>query len=204
MLILFIVFASITLLAILFFAIFPFIKKRIYIKNPKKAYWKSIYRLAMDNDYYLINNLTLENVDGKKLIIDHLLFGDKYLYLIYDAYYDGAIKYKKEDNNWIYYYGNKNKPNQKYVNNPLLINKRRLNKLAVQTCLDEQFFIPIVLVNDDCLIEEINDSVGNEFLIKKKHLKRVIKDVEARNVPYLKKNELAYVVRDIAKMNIRP
>ena len=204
MFILFIVFASVTFLVIIFFIVFPFIKKKKYIASPKKAYWKGIYRLAMDNDYYLINNLTLENVDGKKLIIDHLLFGDKYLYAIYDVYYDGAIKYKIEDNSWIYYTGRKNKPQQKYVNNPLLINKKRIHKLAVQTCLDEQYFISIVLVNDDALIEEINNPSGTEFLIRKKHFKKLIKGIESRDVPLLKKNELAYVVRDIAKMNIRP
>lgn len=203
MLVLFISFASLSFLAILFFALFPFIQRKIYLKNPKKAYWRSIYRLAMDYDYYLINNLTLQNVDNKKLVIDHLLFGDKYLYLIYDVYYDGAVKYKREDNSWLYYYGRGNKINQQYVTNPLLANNKRLKKLAVQTCLDEQYFISIILVNDDCLIEEINEINGNEFLLKKKHLKKIINEIESRNVPCLKKNELAYVVRDIAKMNIK-
>ncbi len=190
-------------LVVLFIFLYPIIKKRILRKNPIKFYYHNIYKLANAEDYYLINSLSLESNDGKALNIDHLLFGDHYIFSILDCYFDGALSYKPEDNSWVFYYGSKKSPKIKYIDNPLLINSKRINKFSLLTGLDKTYIISIVLVNDDCLFNDYVDENKTTFLIHRKCLNKIIKECENRNVPPLKKEQLTYVVHDIARLNIK-
>ena len=201
--ILFIILAIIFFLVVCFIFVYPKYKKHVLKKNPIKYYYKNIYKLANSEDYYLINNLSLKSNDGKLLNIDHLLFADHYIYAILDCYFDGALSYKSNDNCWIYYYGAKKLPKKKYIDNPLVINSKRINKFSLLTGVDISYIISLVIVNDDCLFTDYVDEEKTTFLIHRKELNKTIRDCEKRKVPPLKKEELAYVVRDIARLNLR-
>ena len=55
--------------------------------------------MAIDKDYYVINDVVLE-IDTKFIHFNHILFGDKYIYCICDSYFDGPISGKFTDNQW--------------------------------------------------------------------------------------------------------
>ena len=76
---------------VVFFIVIPINRKRE--KNSFKEYcYKAIYKIAFDEDYYLINNFSYR-VDSSKIAkIDHVLFGNKYIYLIIDVYYEGDFR----------------------------------------------------------------------------------------------------------------
>ena len=202
MIFLFVALAILTFLSIIFFIVFPFAKKSFLKKNFVRAYGKEAYKIANFYDLYLINRLILKSNDDSRIHIDHLLFGNKYIFVIKDFYFDGQLKGKEIDQSWVYYFGKEKDPKKEYVKNPLFENKERVTKLSMLTGLNESFLISVILVNDGCdLSLELNES-DNQFVVKKSELKKLIEKVEARNVAPLNDEQLSYAAKDIAALNI--
>lgn len=202
MIILFVALAILTFFSVIFFIVFPFAKKSSLKKNFVKAYGKDVYKIANYYDLYLINTLVLQSNDDSKIYIDHLLFGNKFIFVIKDYYCDGQLKGKEVDQSWVYYFGKEKDPKKELLKNPLIENKTRTNKLSIITGLDESFLISIILVNDDCdLSLEMNPS-DNQYVIKRSELKKLVSSIEGRNVAPLNDEQLAYAARDIAALNI--
>ena len=202
MIILFVALAILTFFSVIFFIVFPFAKKSSLKKNFVKAYGKDVYKIANYYDLYLINCLVLKSNDDSRINIDHLLFGNKFIFVIKDYYFDGQLNGKEVDQSWVYYFGKEKDPKKEYVKNPLIENKTRTNKLSMITGLDESFLISIILVNDDCdLSLEMNPS-DNQYVIKRSELKKLVSSIEGRNVAPLNDEQLAYAARDIAALNI--
>ena len=152
----FIFVSCVVLIAILalFLIVFPFIRRHYVFKNFQKIYYKKIRQIADINDYYLINNLVIKNNNQLVCRIDHVLFGDKYIYVIKDRYYRGAISGNKEDAIWIFY---SNDGKKFEMENPMQVNEKRLEKLSLITQIDPSFFISIVLINDNCAIKNASE-----------------------------------------------
>ncbi|MCD8203519.1 MAG: hypothetical protein LUB56_00065, partial [Coprobacillus sp.] len=69
------------LLIVAFVLWFPL--KNVYCKNNYiKLYYKKVYKIALMNDYLLINNFGFKDDNDDVHTIDHFLFGDKFVYLI--------------------------------------------------------------------------------------------------------------------------
>ena len=100
---LFIVLAILIALSILFIIFFPKLYKKHLRKNFVSVYGKQVYKLALHEDYYLINRLLLKTMDGTTIDIDHFLCGNKYIYVIKDYYFEGALSAKEYDHMWWYY-----------------------------------------------------------------------------------------------------
>ncbi|HBF68566.1 MAG TPA: hypothetical protein DDW20_04515 [Firmicutes bacterium] len=190
------------IISILLFSFCPLIKKAIYKKRFLFIYGKKVYKLAYKKDYYLINNIKIKADDDQFLHIDHLLFGDKYVYLIKDYYFDGGLSLNNKDASWIFYYGNSKKPKQKYVKNPMNDNDKRINKFCQLTGLDKSLFISIILINNDCVIVSQNNDSDNNFVTKIKDLENLVSNIENRDVALLNEINLKYAVKDINKLNL--
>ncbi|MCQ2793334.1 MAG: NERD domain-containing protein [Bacilli bacterium] len=201
---LFLTFLIVSVLAILFFIFFPIIYKRYLNKFFLNVYGKKAYQIANKYDYYLINKLTLEANDNTKIQIDHLLFGDKYLYVIHDCYYDGAIEYKENDRNWIFYYGKAKRPNKRFTENHIITNKNLISKLSMITGLDKSLMINVVLINNSCIVNEFKTDSSDVAFLKVKSLKDFILELEGRDIKPLDKEQLRYVVHDLARLNLKP
>ncbi len=197
--IIWIIITSVAALAIIIFlCVFPFVKKKHEVKHFKNAYYKKIRKIAEIKDYYLINNLILRNGEEVICRIDHVLFGEKYIYVIKDRYYRGGISGQFDDKVWIFF----NKQGEKVeIDNPMMVNMKRLNKLSTMTQIDESFFISIVIINDDCVVSDIEKfNTDNSFIVSKKNLPQLIKTIESRNVKKMNENQLSYAVKDISKL----
>ncbi len=187
----------IAILAIILLTL-PFIKRHYAFKNFQKIYYKKIRQIADVNDYYLINNLVIKNNNQLVCRIDHVLFGDKYIYVIKDRYYRGAISGNKDDNTWIFY---ANDGKKFEMENPMQINETRLEKLSLITQIDPSFFISIVLINDNCVIKNAGElNKDDSFIVPKKSLKKVIKTIEKRNVKNMDQKQLEFAVQDISRL----
>lgn len=190
------------IISILLFSFCPLIKKAILKKRFLNIYGKKVYDLAYKKDYYLINNIKIKADDDKFLHIDHLLFGNKYLYVIKDYYFDGGISLNNKDASWILYYGNSKKPKQKYIKNPMIENETRINKFCQLTGLDKSLFISIILINNDCVIVSKNSDSEDNFITSVKDLKNLVCNIENRNVSPLNETNLKYAVKDINRLNL--
>ena len=88
----------------------------------------------------------------------------------------------------------------KYVANPLIINRLRLEKLALVTGLDPHLFINIIVVNDKCLLNDIPTTDNGTFIVKLKKLERLIKAIEQRDIEPIDPDQLDTAVKDIYRL----
>ena len=168
-------------------------------KDFKMHYYKRIYKIAMDKDYYLINNFLFKIDDSHVGRIDHILFADKYIYIINDFFYDGNIVGKENDSDIICI----NKYGQKsYQENPLGTNKKLLTRLSLVTGIDKTLLIGVSLINDNCECG-VTSSSKSFYIIQSKHINKLIKAIESRQIGNINKEQLASAVKAIDKLNRR-
>ncbi len=196
--IIFVVICILLGLLLVFIVLFPFIKRKYIFKNFKRVYYKKINNVVLDNDYLLINDLTLNDREGKICTIDHLIFAEKYIYVVKDRYYRGGIAGNKEDNVW-FFYGKQGQKEE--FENPMNVNKKRIEKLANITHFDSDYFISIVLINNDCVVKNLKSLQSNDsYIVPYNQLKKLIKTIESRNVPPIEQKGLEKAVLEIAQL----
>jgi hypothetical protein len=189
---------SVFVMASIVWLLFPLCRRR-YMKRHLIAYFgKRIYHVALYNDFYLINQVRVPLDDANEAHIDHLLFGEKFIYVIKDRYYDGALTGKHRDTNWMFY------PNLsrrgKYISNPFLINKVRIDKLALVTGLDPHLFINLIVVNEGCLLDDIVTNDESTYIVKLSKMEKLIKANESRDIPPINEAQLDVAVKDIYQL----
>lgn len=181
----------------LLFFLMP-IKRALQKKNLAKLFYPKVMKVARDNDYYLINNLALDVGKKEPLLIHHLVAGDKFIYVITDVFYEGAVNTNKEDNRWIYYY---KKGSKGSVPNPLKINEFALETLSIQSGIAPSYLVGLVIVNNDCYE---NAQEGEEqLLVPIRNLEKVIASYESRDVKPFVKEELWQTVKDLHDLSER-
>jgi hypothetical protein len=196
----FIVASVCCLLLFLFLLLHPLFYRFLCKKNTIKMYYKKIYRIALDEDYYLINSFANKTADIEEFHIDHILIGDKFIYCIRDRYYDGAIKASENDERWVFY-SRKYKKGTMIVN-PLKMNAIRVSKMSLMSGINEKFFVSVVLVNDDCLITNYEVTSDSNFVVSLKNLPAFIASKEALPIEPMDPRSLAIAAKDIAELNL--
>ena len=203
MIYLFISLAVLLVAILLFIIIYPKAHRKNLRKNYISIYGKQIYKLALHEDYYLINRLLLKTSDGRSIDIDHFLCGNKFIYVIKDYYFEGGLSAKEFDRAWIYYKKEGKKQIKQKIDNPLLLNQERTNLLCKITDLDPSFIISIVLINNDCQFSKFEGESKNNFIVTRSNFKKFIKAFENKDVANIKDSQLSIAVNDIAKLNER-
>lgn len=194
-----IILGSIIAITLIFLVLFFLIRKKLIRDNFKKYSAKLVYNIALDNDFYLINDLLLPLNDEEHMHIDHLLFGEKYIYLISSRKYSYQVKGGEYDNSWVYL---NNKKIPEFIDNPVLMNKKRIEKLSMITNIKLDYIIGIVLTNDEAYFDNKISDESNLFVPYSK-LRKTIKKFETKPVKKINNNDLAMAVKDLAKLNDR-
>ena len=181
---------------VIFFIVIP-VNKRRHKKHFKEYCYKTIYRIAFDEDYYLINNFMFR-VDPSKIgKIDHILFGNKYIYVLLDVYYDGDLVGKETDQSLILL----DKRGKKYyTENQYQVSQALVKSLSISTGIDQSMFIGIVIVNKDCKLG-IDSNNKQHYIIQKNKLRKLIKAIESRNIGRINASQLESAVKAIDKLN---
>ncbi len=178
----------------------PLYKKHIH-KNFQEYYYKKINRVVLDNDYYLINNFSFKTENSKMEKINHLIFAEKYIYLVFDYYYEGDLTGKIEDKSLIYYsFKRKDRGRKCYTENPYFAIEKIIKSLTYKTGISRSMFIGIALINDECNLA-IESNTNSFYIIQRKRLPALIKAIESRPVNKMNEEQLARVVKDIARLN---
>ncbi len=181
--------------------VFVFLRKKILQRFAILRYFYPIIRkTAVYYDYYLINQLQLQLVNNDSLFIDHLLFGNKYIYVINDYLYKGILSGNAQDSKWIL----KNKKGEeKIIDSPLLETKQILTKLSLKTTIDHSSFIGITLVSTDTKITDLDVNDSQNFIIDTKDFTKLILKIESRDIAPLNAEELMKRVHEIDSLNLR-
>lgn len=196
---LFIVSATAAGLAFLFVFLYGPVKRFLYAHHTVRMYFRKVYRVALDNDFYLINEFKNRTAELEEFHIDHILIGNKYIYCIRDRYYEGAIAAREDNPSWIFWH----KHHSKYITNPLSVNKLRVQRLSLMSGIDEKMFISIVLINDDCFLTPYQPEATDNFLSSLKDFPKLIERLEASDVPPLDPRDIAVAARDFSELNHR-
>jgi hypothetical protein len=176
----------------------PIFRRLYIVKHLVPFFGKRIYHIALYNDFYLINQINLKLDDANEAHIDHLLFGEKYIYVIKDRYYDGALTGQERDANWMFY--SRFTRRGKYITNPFLLNRVRVDKLALVTGLDPHFFISVIVTNDQCLLDDIQTTDNVTYVVKLKKLEKLVKAIEERDIAPIDPEQLDRAVKDIHRL----
>ena len=197
---LFVVSLITVVLAYLYFALRGPIRRFRYAHNTIKAYYKTVYKVALEGDYYLINDFANKTAEAEPFHIDHILIGNKYIYCIRDRYYDGAVLATENDGAWVLY----RKKKAEYIHNPLKRNRLRIERLSLMNDTDRKIFVNIVLINNDCFITPIeHTSEEEEYVVSLRMFPKLIASMEKRtDVEPLDPNQTALVARDYAELNL--
>lgn len=202
MIALFISLAVLLVLVVLFLIFYPKLYRAKLKKDFVPIYGKKIYRYALHNDLYLINQLELKANDDQIIKVDHLLFANKYIYVISDYYLPGSIEAKENDPSFIYKSSEKGSENV-YIDNLLIRGRELTNKVAFNLGLKPNLFISISLVDDDADFNDFKSNQSDNFIVHISSLKKLLDSIEARNVAPLNDDQLKYAVKDINRLNER-
>ena len=190
----------ISLLVILFaYLIFqPIIKEALEKKTFLKNFYTSVYQLAIDKDFYVINDVVLE-IDTKFIHFNHILFGDKYIYCICDSYMDGPVSGKFTDNQWFMY---RNNGDIEHIKNPLILHRSRLSYVT-SSLRAEELFVGLFVVNKSCIVDEIVDIPDNIALVNEEEFRDYILKREKENIPPINTLQLDSLVQQVYQKNIQ-
>ena len=195
--IIFLIVAPIVIIAlVVLFIVLPVNRSREK-KHFREYCGKAIYKIAFDEDYYLINDMRFKVDSGKVAKIDHILFGNKYIYIINDAYFEGDLTGKEADKSLILI---DRKGKKFYTDNQYLISKSIIKALTDSTNISNELLIGIVVVNNNCKIS-IETTNKQYYIIQKNKLKRLIRAIESRPVGNMNAGQLDNLVKAIDKLN---
>lgn len=195
--IIYIIIASVVLALIIFLAIFIPIRIKNRSKNFKENYYKKVYSVAFNEDYYLINKFFFKVDESKMGCVDHILFGNKYIYIITDLYYEGNLSGSYDDKSLIF---TNQKGKKAYTDNPFAKSEQLVQRISALTGLDLSILVGIVLVNDECKLDIFSDS-EQFYIVQKRKFPGLIKQMERKNIGVLNESELAKAVMAINKLN---
>ena len=181
------------LIIVLYFLISSVYRRRHF----QTRFYKRVYKVALESDYYLINNFYFKIDNSKLAKVDHILFGEKYIYVILSKYYEGDLVGKSSDKSLIFI---SHKGKRCYTDNPIIQSKQLASRLSSSTGLDASLLIGITLINDDCKVEVQSDS-KQFYIIQRKRFAKLIKAIESRPVEKINEAQLEKAVQAIAKEN---
>ena len=193
----FLIIVPIIVIAGLFCAFFFPLRKRKMRKEFKYYYYRFIYKEALYQDLYLINNFMFKIDDTHVGKIDHILFANKYIYIINDYYFDGDIEGKDTDASLIFISRTGKK---KYMDNLLLDNKKLISKLSLITGINSSLMIGVSLVNKNCNVG-VSSSSKHHYIVQANKFKMLLNAIESRPIGNINQEQLANAVQAIDKLN---
>jgi len=166
--------------------------------SPVAFFYEKVSTVVNYGDFYLLNNVSLDLDTGEKAIIDHIIGGDKYIYVILDRYFEGTVKGNASDHYWVYYmeslFGKRKK---KEIPNPIKRVENLIDIIALQNIIQKDMFIGIVLVNDDCFISNYENKSERIKLIPVSKLEKVINAYEKEDVDPFSEKKLETLIQRI-------
>lgn len=169
----------VSIIGILYPQISRFAARRTY----RKKVYKVLHFYAEEKDQLLLNNaLIIFPGERKPVIFDHILIADKYVYVIKDVYYDGAIYGNLKDPS-LFHEDLKKKVEK--IENPLYVNAEHIAKLEqmVNVQPDARLFVNVVCYNKALLVQDgLKTKEQGLFFLPVNELEKTIDAAEADNV----------------------
>ena len=145
-------------------------------KNKRIA--SKLKKFAIDHDFPLLSNIIIQVREDKFIKIEHILFGNKYIYVINSKCYYGYLCANADDGKWLLY----RKDRLIHLDNPLKINEKRVRILA--NLLDETMdnFVNVVFLSRPVVVSKMVLSKPGELILLEKNFAKKIEKYEKKCV----------------------
>ena len=173
------------------------LRKFILNKRYKEVYFKHVDHSVKINDFYLINTFSMYLEGTQLFMIDHLVGGDKYIYVIIDYYVEGGLEIQQDQP--LSYIYKKNNVKLK-IANPYEVVEHTVQSLSTHTGIPKDFFIGIALINDDCEIVGIENYKSSANIVRLSKLDKFLLSKEKSDVKPIAKKKLWQTIQDLHRI----
>lgn len=127
----------------------------------KKRITAKLKKFAIDHDYPLLSDVVIQIRENKYIKIDHIMIGNKYIYVIACKCYYGYLNAKAIDEKWVLYKRDK----LVHVDNPLRNNEKRIKILSNLLDNSMEDFVNIVYLSKPVVTSKIEGTSKKEFVL---------------------------------------
>lgn len=134
-------------------------------------------KFAIDHDFPMLSNVVIQVRENKFIKIEHVLFGNKYIYVISSKCYYGYLCANTDDEKWLLYRRDK----LIHLDNPLKNNEKRIRILA--NLLDDNIedFVNVVFLSRPVVASKIITSKPGELILLEQNFAKSIEKYEKRS-----------------------
>lgn len=131
-------------------------------------------KFAIDHDFPLLSNVMIQVRENKFIKIEHILFGNKYIYVISSKCYYGYLCANTDDEKWLLY----RKDKLIHLDNPLKNNEKRIRILA--NLLDDKMenFVNVIYLSRPVVASKIISKKAGELVLLEQDFTRSIERYE--------------------------
>ena len=131
-------------------------------------------KFAIDHDFPLLSNVMIQVRENKFIKIEHILFGNKYIYVITSKCYYGYLCANTSDEKWLLY----RKDKLIHLENPLKNNEKRIRILA--NLLDDKMddFVNVVFLSRPVVASKVVSTKPGELVLLEHDFVRSIERYE--------------------------
>lgn len=184
----FIALAILLVLFIVAFVMFLLFLRNMTAETFKKYAIKKVIRIARRNKLLTVPNLNILNYEREKICVDHVIFGNKYIYIITDFMLKGFVSGEVNDNSWVYY--NKIIKKDKYLDNLSLVSDKNIREFAEISGIKADFIVSICLVPNECDFTVKQLEYNKKMVVHYSSLNRKIKELENQNIGTFNKEQI--------------
>jgi hypothetical protein len=140
----------------------------------RKRVSSKLKKFAIDHDFPLLSNVVIQVRENKFIKIEHILFGNKYIYVISSKCYYGYLRANTSDEKWLLY----RKDKLIHLDNPLKNNEKRIRILA--NLLDDKMenFVNVVFLSRPVVASKIISNKPGELVILEQDFSKTIEKYE--------------------------
>ena len=140
----------------------------------KKRITAKLKKFAIDHDFPLLSDVVIQVRENKYIKIDHVMIGDKYIYVICCKCYYGYLNAKAIDEKWVLYKRDK----LVHVDNPLKNNEKRIKILANLLENSVEDFVNIIYLSKPVVASKIESVDKIEFVLLEDDFEKFIEVYE--------------------------
>ena len=150
----------------------------------KRKTYKVLKYFCDENDQLLLNKvyLVLEGDEERPTYFDHIVFADKYVYLIDDFFAEGGI-YGNTCDKTLFVRDYHDKSNR--IPNPILLGEEKRERMEKTLGVDpkDHMFVSVVVYNDSLLVPPgIGKKEQSSWFLPVKELEKTLKEAEQDDV----------------------
>lgn len=195
----FILLVILLVLAVVFFIAFPFFTLRMSNEKYNELCSKKIRRIARRNNLLSVEDLNLTNFEEEKLIVDEIIFGKKYVYLISNLKVKGFVIGNSNDKSWIHY--NYAKRKARYISNLNSLLEKNIIEFESMTGIDKDLLVSVCLIPNNCDFSIKGDSKLSSHVIHYSSLNRKLMKLEHKKIDSLDEEAIQKIYERVKEAN---